>query len=325
MSTKSYIQAITEALDNVLAEDDRTLILGEDVGQNGGVFRATQGLQAKHGEDRVFDTPLAESGILGLSIGLAAMGWRPIPEIQFAAFTFEAADSLVGQMSRNRFRTGGDVTQPITVRTPYGGGTHTAELHSDSIEHLFAGVPGLRVVAPSSAYDAKGLLVSAVENNDPVLFLEHLKLYRSVKEDVPDDIYRIPLDTANVVRDGSQVTIVAYGAMVQQAVEAASALAGDGVDAEVIDLRSLSPIDTDTIFASVEKTGRLVVVQEAQNMAGVAAHVVSEVAENRILSLEAPIGRVSAPDSVYPFAADEKAWLPGAPDIEATVREILDY
>ena len=322
MSTKSYIQEITEALDNVLAEDDRTLILGEDVGQNGGVFRATQGLQAKHGEDRVFDTPLAESGILGLSIGLAAMGWRPIPEIQFAAFTFEAADSLVGQMSRNRFRTGGDVTQPITVRTPYGGGTHTAELHSDSIEHLFAGVPGLRVVAPSSAYDAKGLLVSAVENNDPVLFLEHLKLYRSVKEDVPDDIYRIPLDTANVVRDGSQV---AYGAMVQQAVEAASALAGDGVDAEVIDLRSLSPIDTDTIFASVEKTGRLVVVQEAQNMAGVAAHVVSEVAENRILSLEAPIGRVSAPDSVYPFAADEKSWLPGAPDIEATVREILDY
>lgn len=325
MTTMSYIQAVTSALDNVLAEDDKAIIFGEDVGKNGGVFRATQGLQDKYGEDRVFDTPLAESGILGLSVGLAATGWRPIPEIQFSPFSFEATDSLLGQMSRNRFRTAGDVTQPITVRAPYGGGTHTAELHSDSIEHVFAGVPGLRVVTPSSPYDAKGMLVSAVENNDPVLFLEHLKLYRSIKEDVPEDIYRVPLDKANVVRQGTDITLVAYGAMVQESVKAAEELAKDGIAAEVIDLRSLSPIDTDTIFASVDRTGRLVVIQEAQNIAGVGAHVVSEVAENRILSLEAPIGRVSAPDSVYPFAVDEHAWLPNAEKIEAKAREILSY
>lgn len=325
MTTMSYIQAITSALDNVLAEDDKAIIFGEDVGKNGGVFRATQGLQDKFGEDRVFDTPLAESGILGLSIGLAATGWRPIPEIQFSPFSFEAADSLAGQMSRNRFRTAGDVIQPITVRAPYGGGTHTAELHSDSIEHLFTGVPGLRVVTPSSAYDAKGLLVSAVENNDPVLFLEHLKLYRSIKEDVPEDIYRVPLDKANVVREGSDITLVAYGAMVQECVKAAEELGKDSITVEVIDLRSLSPIDTETIFTSVDKTGRLVVVQEAQAIAGVAAQVVSDVAENRILSLEAPIGRVSAPDSVYPFAVDEHAWLPDASSIEAKAREILSY
>lgn len=325
MTTMSYIEAVTSALDNVLAEDPKTLIFGEDVGKNGGVFRATQGLQDKYGEDRVFDTPLAESGILGLSIGLAATGWRPIPEIQFSPFSFEAADSLIGQMSRNRFRTAGDIAQPITVRSPYGGGTHTAELHSDSIEHVFAGVPGLRVVAPSSAYDAKGLLVSSIENNDPVLFLEHLKLYRSIKEDVPEDIYRIPLDKANVVRQGTDITLVAYGAMVHECVKAAEELAKDGIAAEVIDLRTISPIDTDTIFASVDKTSRLVVVQEAQNMAGVGAHVVTEVAENRILSLEAPIGRVSAPDSVYPFAVDEHAWLPDASKIVAKAREVLSY
>ncbi|MGO1276228.1 MAG: alpha-ketoacid dehydrogenase subunit beta, partial [Corynebacterium variabile] len=248
MTTMSYIEAVTSALDNVLAEDPKTLIFGEDVGKNGGVFRATQGLQDEFGEDRVFDTPLAESGILGLSIGLAATGWRPIPEIQFSPFSFEAADSLIGQMSRNRFRTAGDIAQPITVRSPSGGGTHTAELHSDSIEHVFAGVPGLRVVAPSSAYDAKGLLVSSIENNDPVLFLEHLKLYRSIKEDVPEDIYRIPLDKANVVRQGTDITLVAYGAMVHECVKAAEELAKDGIAAEVIDLRTISPIDTDTIF-----------------------------------------------------------------------------
>jgi pyruvate dehydrogenase E1 component beta subunit len=325
MTTMSYIQAITSALDNVLAEDDRTLIFGEDVGKNGGVFRATEGLQEKYGEDRVFDTPLAESGILGLSVGLSATGWRPIPEIQFSPFTFESTDSIAGQLSRNRFRTAGDVTQPVTIRTPYGGGTHTAELHSDSIEHLFTGVPGLRVDTPSTAYDAKGLLVPAIENHDPVLFLEHLRLYRSEKGDVPEDIYRVPLDTAAVVREGTDITLVTYGAMVRESVAAAEKLAADGISAEVIDLRSLSPIDTDTIFASVDKTSRLVVVQEAQNIAGVAAHVVSEVAENRILSLEAPIGRVSAPDSVYPFAVDEHAWLPDATTIEAKAREILSY
>lgn len=325
MTNRSYIHAITDALDNALGQDEKCLIFGEDVGRNGGVFRTTQGLQDKYGSDRVFDTPLAESGILGLSIGLAATGWRPIPEIQFMGFTFEAVDSIAGQMSRNRFRTQGALQQPITIRTPYGGGTHTAELHSDSLEHLFTGVPGLRVVAPATAYDAKGLLISSIESNDPVLFLEHLKLYRSVKGEVPDGVYRVPLDEAAVVREGSDITLVAYGAQVHEALAAADQLAGDGVDAEVIDLRTISPIDTETIYGSVDKTGRLVVVQEAQKMAGVGAHVVSAVAENRILSLEAPIGRVCAPDSVYPFAADEKAWLPAAKDIVAKARETLTF
>lgn len=327
MSSKklTYIKAITEGLDQALAEDDRTLIFGEDVGKNGGVFRTTQGLQAKYGEDRVFDTPLAESAILGLSIGLAATGWRPVPEIQFMGFTFEAADSLNAQMARNRFRFGGKVAQPITVRTPYGGGTHTAELHSDNLEHVFTGTPGLRVVTPSNPYDAKGLIIAAIENNDPVLFMEHLKLYRSVKGDVPEEPYRVALDTAKVVREGTDVTIVAYGAMVQQAVKAADALAADGIKAEVIDLISLQPIDTDTIFASVDKTHRVVVAQEAQRIAGVGTQVVSAVAEERILSLEAPIMRVAAPDSVYPFAAAELDWIPNAADIEAKARDALTY
>ena len=325
MSVKTYIKAITDGLDQVLADDEKTLIFGEDVGKNGGVFRTTEGLQDKYGEDRVFDTPLAESGILGLSIGLAATGWRPLPEIQFMGFTFEAVDSIAGQMSRTRFRFGGTRNLPITIRTPFGGGTHTAEMHSDNLENFFTGVPGLRVVTPSNPYDAKGLIISAVENNDPVLYLENLKLYRSMKDEVPDDKYTIPLDTAKVVREGTYVTIVAYSAEVNEAKKAADALAKDGISAEVIDLISLSPIDTETIFKSIDKTHHVVVVQEAQKMAGVGATVVSAIAEKDILSLDAPIGRVAAPDSIYPFAQAEDDWIPDAADIEAKVREIVNY
>ncbi|WP_268913816.1 alpha-ketoacid dehydrogenase subunit beta [Lentilactobacillus sp. SPB1-3] len=325
MAKLTYIKAITEGLDQVLQDDPKTLIFGEDVGKNGGVFRTTDGLQAKFGEDRVFDTPLAESGILGLSIGLAATGWRPIPEIQFMGFTFEAVDSIVGQMSRNRFRFNGKMSMPITIRTPFGGGTHTAELHGDSMENIFTGVPGLRVVTPSNPYDAKGLIISAVENNDPVLFMENLKLYRSMKDEIPEGKYTVPLDKANVVREGNDITIVAYSAEVNEALKVADKLEKENISVEVIDLRSLSPIDTDTIFASVEKTHKVVLVQEAQKMAGVGAHVASEIAENKIMSLDAPIGRVAAPDSIFPFAMAENDWLPNADDIEEKVREILNY
>ncbi|MFD1418218.1 alpha-ketoacid dehydrogenase subunit beta [Companilactobacillus keshanensis] len=325
MAKKTYIKAITDALDIVLDEDPKTLIFGEDVGKNGGVFRTTQGLQEKYGEDRVFDTPLAESGILGMATGLGVTGWRPIPEIQFMGFSFEAIDQIVGQQARMRFRFDGKQTSPVTIRTPYGGGTHTAEMHADNLENYFTGTPGLRVVMPSNPYDAKGLLISSVENNDPVLFMENLKLYRSMKDDIPDGKYTVPLDKANVSREGTDITIVAYGAEVNEALKVAEKLADEKISVEVIDLRTVSPIDTETIFKSIEKTHKVVVVQEAQKMAGVGAQVASAISENAIMSLDAPIGRVAAPNSVYPFAQAEDIWIPGADEIEEKVKEILNY
>ncbi|MGR3741929.1 alpha-ketoacid dehydrogenase subunit beta [Companilactobacillus sp. DQM5] len=325
MAKMTYIQAITNALDIKLEEDPKTMIFGEDVGKNGGVFRTTQGLQDKYGEKRVFDTPLAESGILGLAVGLGLTGWRPIPEIQFMGFSFEAVDSIVGQMARMRFRFDGEKTQPVTIRTPYGGGTHTAEMHADNLENFFTGVPGLRVVMPSNPYDAKGLLISSIENNDPVLFMENLKLYRSMKDDIPEDKYTVPLDKANVVVEGKDITIVAYGAEVNEAKKVAEKLAEENISVEVIDLRTVSPIDTETIFKSIEKTHKVVIVQEAQKMAGVGANVASEISEHAVLNLDAPIGRVAAPNSVYPFALAEEVWIPGADEIEAKVRETLNF
>lgn len=325
MAKMTYIKAITEGLDICLDEDPKTLIFGEDVGKNGGVFRTTDGLQKKYGEKRVFDTPLAESGILGLAIGLAFTGWRPLPEIQFMGFTMEAVDSIAGQMSRERFRFGNTRNMPITIRTPYGGGTHTAELHGDNMENLFVGIPGLRVVAPSTPYDAKGLIISSVENNDPVLFLENLRLYRSIKGEVPDGKYTVPLDKANVVQEGNDVTIVAYGGEVSEAQKAAKKLAKDNISAEIIDLRCLYPIDTETIFNSIKKTHHVVVVQEAQKMAGVGAQVASAIAEGAIMYLDAPVKRVAAPNSVYPFAQAENVWIPNANDIEEAVRDTVNF
>lgn len=325
MANLTYIKAITEALDIVLSEDDKTLIFGEDIGKNGGVFRTTIDLQEKHGEDRVFDTPLAESAIIGAAVGLAATGWRPIPEIQFMGFIFEAMDQIIGQLARNHYRFGGKMKMPVTIRTPFGGGTRTAEMHSDNFEAYFTSTPGLRVVTASNPYDAKGLLISSVESDDPVLFMENLRLYRSVKGEVPDGKYTVPLDKAKVTKEGSDVTIASYSFMANESLEAAKILADQGISAEVIDLVSLSPIDTETIFNSVAKTHHLVVAQEAQKMAGVSAQVVSAVAEQAIMQLDAPIGRVAAPDSIYPFALAEKIWMPGRTDIVAKVQEVLSY
>lgn len=325
MATMSYIQAITDALRTQLKNDDKTLVFGEDVGKNGGVFRATDGLQAEFGEDRVFDTPLAESGIIGLSTGLALQGFRPIPEIQFFGFVFEAMDQIAGQLSRTRYRTNGTVNVPVTIRSPFGGGTHTPEMHADSLEAMVASVPGLRVVTPSNPYDAKGLLISAIKNNDPVVFLENLKLYRSMKADVPEGEYEVPLDKANVVREGTDLTIIAYSAEVNESLKVAEKLEKEGKSVEVVDLRSLAPIDFETIVKSAEKTHRVLVVQEAQRLAGVASKVVSEISERAILSLDAPIGRISAPDTIYPFGLAEDDWLPNAEDIEAKAREILEF
>lgn len=325
MANMTMVQAITNALDLELGADEKVLIFGEDVGKNGGVFRATEGLQEKHGEDRVFDTPLAESGIGGLSIGLALKGYRPVPEIQFFGFLFEVMDSIAGQMSRIRFRMHGTRSMPITIRSPFGGGVHTPELHSDSLEGLVAQTPGLRVVIPSNPYDAKGLLIASIRSNDPVIFLEHMKLYRSFRQEVPEDIYELPLDQANIAKVGTDLTIVSYGAGVRDSLKAADELAKDGINVEVIDLRTIAPLDINTIVSSVEKTGKLLVVQEAQRQAGVANQVVSEVSQRAVMSLEAPVGVIAAPDTPYPFGMAEEDWLPNADDIVAKAKEIANF
>ncbi|OIM34342.1 alpha-ketoacid dehydrogenase subunit beta [Oenococcus oeni] len=325
MAVKSYIAAVKEAQDLALEHDKNVLILGEDVGKNGGVFRATDGLQDKYGEDRVFNTPLAESGIGGLAIGLTTQGYRPIMEIQFYGFIYEVLDSLAGQMARNRFRFNGTRQMPIVVRAPYGGGTKTPEMHSDNLEGLVAQTPGLRVVMPSNPSDAKGLLLSAIESNDPVIFLENLHLYRSIKGEVAEGYYTTPLDKAAVVREGKDISIITYGGMTPVALNAAEELSKQGIDAEVVDLRTVSPLDIETIGESVKKTGRVVVAQEAQRMAGIGASVMAEISERFILSLKAPVGRVAAPDSIYPFAQAENDWMVNADDIIDKVKEIVNY
>ncbi|MFD1862336.1 alpha-ketoacid dehydrogenase subunit beta [Planococcus chinensis] len=325
MAQMTMVQAITDALRTEMQSDENVLVFGEDVGNNGGVFRATEGLQKEFGEDRVFDTPLAESGIGGLAIGLALQGYRPIPEIQFFGFVYEVMDSISGQMARMRFRSGGSLNAPVTIRSPFGGGVHTPEMHADSLEGLMASQPGLKVVIPSTPYDAKGLLISSIRDNDPVIFLEHLKLYRSGRQEVPEESYTIPLGKADVKREGKDLTIVAYGAMVQESLKAAEELEKEGFSAEVIDLRTIQPLDIEAIVASVEKTGRAMVVQEAQKQAGIAANVVAEIMDRAILSLEAPVLRVTAPDSIFPFSQAEQVWLPNSKDIVETATKVLTF
>ncbi|XJZ28346.1 alpha-ketoacid dehydrogenase subunit beta [Bacillota bacterium Lsc_1132] len=325
MAQMTMIQAITDALRTELKNDPNTLIFGEDVGVNGGVFRATEGLQKEFGEDRVFDTPLAESGIGGLAIGLSLQGFRPIPEIQFFGFVFEVMDSIAGQMARLRYRTGGKFNAPVTIRSPFGGGVHTPDMHADSLEGLMAQSPGVKVVIPSTPYDAKGLLISSIRDNDPVVFLEHMKLYRSFRQEVPEEEYTIPLGKADVKREGKDVSIITYGAMVHESLKAAEELEKEGYSAEVIDLRTISPLDIETIIASVEKTGRAIVVQEAQKQAGIAAQVVAEINDRAILSLEAPVLRVAAPDTVFAFPQAESVWLPNYKDVIETAKKVLTF
>lgn len=308
-----------------MKNDENVLVFGEDVGVNGGVFRATEGLQQEFGEDRVFDTPLAESGIGGLAVGLSTQGFRPVPEIQFFGFVYEVLDSVSGQAARMRYRSGGRWNAPITFRSPFGGGVHTPELHADSLEGIVASQPGLKVVIPSTPYDAKGLLISSIRDNDPVVYLEHMKLYRSFRQEVPEESYTIDLGTADVKREGTDVTLIAYGAMVHSSLKAAEELEKEGISAEVVDLRTVQPLDIDTILASVEKTGRVVVVQEAQKQAGIAANVVAEINDRAILSLEAPVLRVTAPDTVFPFSQAEGVWLPDHKDIVETAKKVLEF
>lgn len=325
MAQMTMIQAITDALRTELRNNPDVLVFGEDVGVNGGVFRATEGLQKEFGEDRVFDTPLAESGIGGLAFGLSLQGYRPVPEIQFFGFVFEVMDQIAGQLSRLRYRTGGKFHAPVTIRSPFGGGVHTPDMHADSLEGMLAQTPGLKVVIPSTPYDAKGLLISAIRDNDPVVYLEHMKLYRSFRQDIPEEEYTIPLGKADIKREGTDLSIITYGAMVHESLKAAEELEKEGHSVEVIDLRTVSPLDIDTIIASVEKTGRAIVVQEAQKMAGVAANVVAEINDRAILSLEAPVLRVAAPDTVFAFPQAESVWLPNYKDVIETAKKVLNF
>ncbi|MBO0601077.1 alpha-ketoacid dehydrogenase subunit beta [Sporosarcina sp. E16_3] len=325
MAQMTMIQAITDALRTELKNDENVLVFGEDVGNNGGVFRATEGLQKEFGEVRVFDTPLAESGIGGLAIGLAFTGFRPVMEIQFFGFLYEVIDSVSGQLARMSFRSAGRFNAPVTIRSPFGGGVATPEMHADSLEGLVASQPGLKVVIPSTPYDAKGLLISAIRDDNPVIFLEHMKLYRSFRQEVPEEEYTIPLGKADVKREGKDLSIITYGAMVHESLKAAEELEKEGFSVEVIDLRTIQPMDIETIIASVEKTNRAMVVQEAQKQAGIAANIVAEITERAILSLEAPVLRVTAPDTIYPFAQGENAWLPNAKDIMETAKKVLTF
>ena len=321
----TMVQAINNALKTELQNDENVLLFGEDVGVNGGVFRVTEGLQKEFGEDRVFDTPLAESGIGGLALGLTLEGYRPVMEIQFLGFVFEVFDSVAGQIARHRFRSGNSKQAPVTIRAPFGGGVHTPELHADNLEGILAQSPGLKVVIPSNPYDAKGLLISAIRSNDPIVYLEHMKLYRSFRDEVPEEEYTIDIGKASVKQEGNDITLIAYGAMVQESLKAAEELEKEGYSVEVIDLRTVQPIDIETLVASVEKTGRAVVVQEAQRQAGVGAAVASELAERAILSLDAPIARVAAADTVYPFTQAENVWLPNKNDIVEKAKATLEF
>ncbi len=324
MPERNLVQAINHALVVEMEADERVVVLGEDIGLNGGVFRVTEGLQQTFGPDRVVDTPLAESGIMGSAIGLAMAGMRPVPEIQFEGFMGPAYDQLVNHAARYRTRTRGAITIPLTVRVPVGGGIHAPELHSDSPEAIYAHHPGLKVVMPTTPYDAKGLLISAIRDPDPVVYFEPKRVYRSFKEEVPDESYEIPIGEAKVVSEGDDITVITWGAPVFQCLDAMDKLPED-LSVELIDLRTIFPIDIDTIAQSVEKTGRCVIVHEAPRTCGMGAEISSLIQERCFLHLEAPVQRVTGFDTVMPYYKLELEYLPESPRIEKGIRECVAY
>ncbi len=325
MSEVTLVQAVNLALARAMQDDTRVVVLGEDVGADGGVFRATDGLLKRFGADRVLDTPLAEAVIAGLSIGLAAQGFRPVAEIQFTGFVYPAIDQLANHASRLRTRTRGRLSCPMVLRSPCGGGIHAPEHHSESPEAMFAHIPGLRMVIPSSPKRAYGLLLAAIRNPDPVVFFEPTRLYRASREEVADDGAAAPLDRCFVVRGGADVTLIAWGAMIKEALEAAEALAKDGVSAEVIDVATLKPLDEETILASVKKTGRAVIVHEAPLTGGFGGEIAARIAEHALLSLLAPIERVAGYDTVIPFPRLEQHYFPNAARISDAARRAMAY
>ncbi|WP_442756235.1 alpha-ketoacid dehydrogenase subunit beta [Methylocystis sp. JAN1] len=324
MAELNLVEAVNAALACEMSRDESVLLLGEDIGLNGGVFRATSGLQARFGRERVIDTPLAEGGIAGVAVGMAAMGLKPVAEIQFTGFIYPTLDQMINHASRLRNRTRGRLTCPMVLRSPYGAGIHAPEHHSESPEALFAHVPGLRVVIPSTPARAYGLLLAAMRDPDPVVFLEPTRLYRLFKQDVVDDGEALPLDTCFLSREGADVTIVAWGAMVREANAAADVLEEQGIDAEIIDVATIKPFDAETILRSVERTGRCVIVHEAARTAGFGAEIAAEIAERALYSLQAPVKRVAGYDVVIPLYRLERQFIPGVDRIVAAVREVME-
>ena len=322
MANLTLVQAINLALIQEMERDERVLLLGEDVGANGGVFRVTEGLHKRFGGKRVVDTPLAESGIIGTSIGLAMAGLRPVPEIQFDGFLGPAYDQICSHAARMRTRTRGAFTVPLTIRVPVGGGIHAPELHSDSPESIYIHTPGLKVVMPSSPYDAKGLLISAIRDPDPVIFFEPKRIYRAFREEVPEDEYTLPLGKARVVCEGEQMTVVSWGASVVQCMQA---IERSGRSIELIDLRTLYPFDMDAVEASVKKTGRCVIVHEAPKTCGFGAEIAARIMERCFLHLEAPVQRVTGFDTIMPYYKLELDYMPDADRIARAIEEIAAY
>jgi 2-oxoisovalerate dehydrogenase E1 component beta subunit len=321
MPVMNIIEAVRSALQTQMRVDSRVVVLGEDIGKFGGVFRATSGLYDEFGADRVIDTPLAEAGIVGTAIGMALYGLRPVPEIQFADFIFPAFDQIVNELAKFRYRSGGNYPCPVVIRTPVGGGIRGGHYHSQSPEALFIHTPGLKVVAPSNPYDAKGLLLAAMRQNDPVIFMEPKRIYRAARGEVPDGEYTIDLGKAAVVREGTQVTVLAWSAMVPIAEEAADKA---GVSVEVLDLRTLMPFDLDAILASVTKTGRCVIVHEAPRTCGFGAELAASIQERAIEHLEAPILRVTGFDTPFPYTLEHE-YLPTADRVVGAIRQTLEW
>ena len=323
MTELNMAQALNAALDRALA-DERVVLLGEDVGQTGGVFRVSDGLLEKHGADRVIDTPVSEAGIVGAAYGMAIAGLRPIAEIQFMGFSYPAFDQIISHVSRIRNRSRHRFTAPLVVRVPYGAGIGAAEHHSESTEALYAHVPGLKVVVPSTPHDAYGLLLAAVDDPDPVIFLEPIRLYRSARGEVPEEPYTVPIGTAKVDKPGSDVTIIAYGSMMREARAAVTELAHSDIDAELLDLRTIVPFDAETVMESVTRTGRAVVVHEAPRTAGFGAEIAAQIYEQVFYSLLAPVERVTGWDTVVPLRRAEQHYVPSVGRVVAAVHRVME-
>lgn len=325
MAKRNMVEAINRGLREEMERDPSVMVLGEDVGKEGGVFRVTEGLQAKFGPERVVDTPLAESAIVGTAFGLAVKGLRPVAEIQFEGFLAPAMDQIMSHICRIRTRSRGRFTCPMVIRSPWGGGIRAPEHHSDSPEAIFAHTPGIKVVIPSTPYDAKGLIVSAIRDPDPVLFLEPKRIYRAIKEEVPDGEYTIPIGQAKVIREGSDVTVISWGAMLREVLRTAEMMDKEGVKVEIIDLQTISPMDETTFLESVRKTGRAVIVHEAPRTCGLGAEIIARINEKALLSLAAPVERVTGFDTVVPLMKLENHYLPSPERILRGIRKVMAF
>ncbi len=325
MPKSNMVEAINQGLMEEMDKDPSVMIIGEDVGREGGVFRVTDGLQAQFGLDRVVDTPLAEQGIVGVAFGMAIKGLKPVAEIQFMGFLTAALDQIISHVSRIRNRSRGRYTCPMVIRMPYGGGIHAPEHHSESTEAILAHIPGIKVVIPSTPYDAKGLIISAIQDPDPVLFLEPKRIYRAIREEIPDGQYTVPIGKAKVVREGTDVTLICWGAMVREVLRAAETIEKEGINTEVIDMRTISPMDDESMLNSVQKTGRVVIVHEAPKTCGLGGEIIARINEKTLMSLEAPPERVTGFDTVFPLLKMEHHYLPDPDRIIGGIRKVMAF